>query len=163
MNTVYLLLGGNIGNTRDYLSLSINEIERKIGKITGRSQLYETAAWGYEGQPNFLNIAIKVETFLEPLLVLEKILDIEKQLGRERAGAQWKERTIDIDILLFNDSVIESSELKVPHPFLPERRFALAPLADIASDVLHPILKDSVLTLLNTCKDKLHIKALGFL
>lgn len=126
------------------------------GKIAAESSLYETAPWGNTEQPPFLNQAIALDTDLDPHLLLSTLLAIEKSLGRVRT-TQWAPRPIDIDILLYGDVVIHEPELTVPHPALPERRFALTPLNEIASGLSHPVLQKTIGELLAECKDTLDV------
>ena len=127
------------------------------GNLVSRSALYQTAAWGLEDQPDFLNMAILLKTELTPLQLLERIQHVEHELGRQRI-LKWGQRTLDIDILFYDDQVIDLSQLKVPHPFLQERRFALAPLNEIAPEYVHPILNKTICKLLDECEDKLEAK-----
>ena len=159
MNRTYLLIGGNVGDRHSNLEQAAKLIETQAGKILERSALYETAAWGKEDQPAFLNQVLHVETGLEPQELLQAVLKAEQEMGRTRQE-KFGPRTIDIDILLFNDVVLESNELTVPHPQLHLRRFALMPLAEIAASQLHPKLKKSIDELLLECPDKLSVKKL---
>ena len=147
-----------MGERENYLRKTEELIESSAGKISRRSSIYETSAWGNQDQPAFLNSVIKIETNLNPKNLLNKILSIEEQLGRKRTAEKWQQRTIDIDILFINDDVINLPELKVPHPFLHQRMFTLIPLAEIAEDLIHSVLKKSIKQLLNECSDKLEVK-----
>jgi 2-amino-4-hydroxy-6-hydroxymethyldihydropteridine diphosphokinase len=140
---IHLLIGSNMGDRQAYLAQAVAEIGKKIGKITQKSRLYETQAWGLTNQPDFINQALEVETTLSPQATLTTILDIETDMGRTRAE-KWAERTIDIDILLFADIVVEEADLQIPHPRLPERNFALVPLMEIAGELEHPTLKTTI-------------------
>jgi 2-amino-4-hydroxy-6-hydroxymethyldihydropteridine diphosphokinase len=140
---IHLLIGSNMGDRQAYLAQAVAEIGQKIGKITQKSRLYETQAWGLTNQPDFINQALEVETTLSPQATLTTILGIETDMGRTRAE-KWAERTIDIDILLFDDVVVEEADLQIPHPRLPERNFALVPLMEIAGELEHPILKTTI-------------------
>ncbi len=120
------------------------------------SGLYQTAAWGLADQPDFYNQVIELETALEPATLMQSLLAIETQLGRIRT-IKMGPRTIDIDILLFGSQVINTNLLTVPHPFLPVRRFALMPLAEIAPAVVHPVLQKTVLQMLADCPDQLNV------
>jgi 2-amino-4-hydroxy-6-hydroxymethyldihydropteridine diphosphokinase len=140
---IHLLIGSNMGDRQAYLAQATAEIGQKVGKVTQKSRLYETQAWGLTNQPDFINQALEVETTLSPQETLTTILDIETNMGRTRAE-KWAERTIDIDILLFADVIVEEANLQIPHPRLPERNFALVPLMEIAGETEHPILKTTI-------------------
>lgn len=159
MYTTYILLGSNLGDSKKYLADAIFEIEDKLGNIAKKSSLYQTASWGNHNQPDFLNQVIELHTELSPATLLESVLDIEIKLGRER-HEKWGARTIDIDILLYEDLIIEEPDLKIPHPFLPQRRFALEPLVEIAPDLIHPKSHIKIKSLLQTLTDKLLVKKL---
>ncbi|HEY8396300.1 MAG TPA: 2-amino-4-hydroxy-6-hydroxymethyldihydropteridine diphosphokinase [Flavihumibacter sp.] len=156
MHIAYLLLGGNLGNREIQLRQAKMELERRTGRITGQSSLYETAAWGNRDQPSFLNQAVELETELPATELMSRILEIEKDLGRKRQGL-YGPRTIDIDILLYDDEIHVTDHLRVPHPRLPERRFALEPLAELIPSYLHPVLKKTISGLLNDCADPLPV------
>ncbi len=157
MNIAYLLIGGNLGNREKNLREAREQLARQCGSVPLSSSFYETAAWGITDQPSFLNQAIVLNTKLNARQLIRKILKIEKTMGRVRKE-KLGPRLIDIDILLFNDDVYENSFLKLPHPELQNRRFALVPLAEIAPDVIHPVLKKSIRELLNDCPDELEVK-----
>jgi 2-amino-4-hydroxy-6-hydroxymethyldihydropteridine diphosphokinase len=159
MNRTYLLIGGNVGNRLENMKKAAELIGQKAGEIGKRSAMYETEAWGKNDQPAFLNQVLRVQTELEPQALLAAILDIEQAMGRKREE-KYGPRTIDIDILLYNDLVLDSDQLSIPHPQLHLRKFALAPLAEIAASVIHPTLKKSIDELLLECPDKLAVKKL---
>ena len=156
MNVAYLLIGGNMGNRMENLAAAKKGIEEQSGIITTESHIYETAAWGLEDQPHFLNQALEVQTNLAPMRFLKSLLQIEKSLGRVREQ-KFGPRLIDIDILLFNNDIINEEGLTVPHPQLPNRRFALQCLADIAGPKIHPLFQKSILQLLQECTDPLAV------
>lgn len=157
MNNVYLLTGGNVGNRQQYLKESIRLIEHTCGKIVTRSAIYETAAWGKTDQAAFLNQALQLSTALQPAHLMKQLLQIEETAGRKRAE-KYGPRTIDIDILLFNDQIINTPLLTIPHPQMSSRRFVLEPLNEIASGYIHPLLKKTIHQLLQACSDPLPVK-----
>ena len=132
--------------------MAVELLSAKAGRIVHVSADYETRAWGLTDQPDFLNICLLVETDLPPLDLLGVIHDIEAISGRQRL-VKWGARTLDIDILFYNDEVINSDQLTVPHPLLQERRFVLMPLAEIAPGFMHPVLKKDIRRLLAECHD----------
>lgn len=158
MNKSYLLTGGNLGDRVANLWRAKQLVAAYTGKVMAGSQLYETEAWGKADQPKFLNQAFELETALQPAALLERILHVEKMLGRVREE-KYGPRIIDIDILLFNDEVIDLPSLKVPHPELPNRKFALMPLAEIAGDRIHPVSVKPIKALLDECSDPLQVLA----
>jgi 2-amino-4-hydroxy-6-hydroxymethyldihydropteridine diphosphokinase len=141
---VYLGLGSNLGDRRANLESAIAQLAA-LGTVTARSSCYETEPMEVPGQPWFLNCAVALETELMPKQLLARLLEIERSLGRKRKSGQPKgPRTIDLDILLFGSSVIETAGLTIPHPALHERRFVLEPLAEIAPEARHPVFKRTV-------------------
>lgn len=155
-HTAYLLTGSNLGNRRENLQHVRQLIDRSCGSITGASPVYETAPWGKTDQPPFLNQALKLRTRLSAPLLLEELLATEREMGRTR-GEKYGARIVDIDILLYNQLVIHTDALTVPHPELQNRRFALTPLCDIAPRVVHPLLRKTIHTLLKECPDTLPV------
>lgn len=154
---VYLLLGTNLGNRTVLLSRALEEITREIGPISQASSIYETAAWGNQNQPNYLNEVVRIATSLQPHRLLEITNAIERKLGRERV-VKWEARPIDIDILLYGDQIIDMPNLQVPHPHLPNRRFALVPLQEIAPAVIHPVTNKTITELLGDTPDRLSVQ-----
>ena len=152
MNIVFLQLGSNLGDRELLLKDAITEIEDSVGNILECSKVYESTPWRVEGQENYLNQILKVKTILLADEVLSVVLDIEKQLGRVRIE-KWGQRLIDIDIIFYNDSIIETPELCVPHKHLHERLFVLTPLHNIAPQMVHPKYNKTIEELLNICSD----------
>lgn len=152
MNNVFIIIGGNLGNRLHNLQRAVSLIEQKAGIIKKLSSLYETEPWGAEGQPHYYNQALELLTPLEACDLMETFLMIEQQMGRVRAG-KYDARIIDIDILFFNNEVINTGLLTVPHPRLHERRFVLQPLAEIAPTLLHPVFQQTIAELLQNTKD----------
>jgi len=159
MSTAYLLLGSNLGNRTAILNEAVRELGTSAGVVLAVSGLYETAAWGLEDQPAFLNQAVSIQTTLTPDQLLAVCQAVEQQAGRERL-VRWGARTLDVDILLYDMLMMDTPQLQLPHPRLPERRFALVPLAEIAPRILHPALNRTVTSLLTTCPDPLEVQRL---
>lgn len=149
----YLSLGSNQGDKLKTLQKTINDIAESIGAIQNISSVYKTSSWGYEGE-DFYNICIGVSTYLQPENLLKKLLGIENKYGRERKKTNgYSDRKIDIDILLFDNEIIFSKEVTIPHPRMLERKFVLVPLVEIAKNTLHPIEKKQLVSCLNNCSD----------
>lgn len=157
MNKAYLLTGGNMGDREAYLKEASTLLREQCGEISNASSFYETSAWGNTNQPAFLNQALELQTTLNARQLIRKILKIEKAIGRVRKE-KYGPRIIDIDILLFNTDSYDLTFLKVPHPEMQNRRFALLPLSEIAADVIHPIFHKPVSQLLQECPDELNVK-----
>ena len=150
MAKVYISLGTNLGDKEQNLRTAVHKIEERIGKIVSLSAFYATAPWGFSSEHTFLNAAACVETLLPPLSVLHLTQEIEREIGRthKSVGGVYSDRVIDIDLLLYGDRVLDTPELKLPHPLMHERRFVMEPLAEIAPDLVHPILKKKMRELL---------------
>ncbi len=125
-----------------------------LGTAKGVSNIYETAAWGRENDPAYLNQVLFFETRLSASDILEFCLSVEKKMGRYRQ-TRWESRSIDIDLLFYNDAIIQEVALQIPHPYLHQRRFVLTPLAELAPDFIHPVLRKSIKQLLQECEDPL--------
>jgi len=148
-----LLLGSNVGDRRKFITDALTHIGQTAGTIIQTSSFYETAAWGITDQDSFLNLAVLLETKLDPHPLLHVLLQIEEDLGRKRTE-KWGPRIIDIDILYYDDLVIDAQGLTVPHPFMQVRRFSLEPLLEISPAWVHPILHLSVQQMLDACPDE---------
>jgi 2-amino-4-hydroxy-6-hydroxymethyldihydropteridine diphosphokinase len=157
MNKVYLLLGSNQQNPKKQLLVAQKFISGKIGGITRRSFIYQTAAWGNTQQPDFLNQVIVVQTALTAVQTMQTILDIEKKMGRIRTKKNAP-RVIDIDILFFNKEIIHTKELHIPHPRLQERNFVLIPLNQLSPNLKHPVFNKPINELLKASTDTLTVK-----
>ena len=145
---VFLALGSNIGEREDYIKKAIDEIERRAGSIIDRSPIMQTKAYGFEDQPDFLNMALKIETELEPLELLDVLQKIELDLDRVRT-VHWGPRTIDIDIIYYEDRIIDCDRLKVPHPDRCNRTFVIVPITEIEKDFVDPVENKTVYQLLS--------------
>jgi 2-amino-4-hydroxy-6-hydroxymethyldihydropteridine diphosphokinase len=159
MNTCYILLGSNIENRRAYLNEAKNKLSLVL-EIIQASSIYETSAWGNENQSNYYNQVLAFKTNKSPIELLRFCLATEKVMGRVRSE-KWADRIIDIDILYYNNEIIVTNDLKIPHPLIQERRFVLTPLVEIAPNILHPIWNKNNQQLLNDCKDQLEVKKIG--
>ena len=154
MPTTYLHLGSNLGDPRRQLDAARVLLEQRVGRVIAASGYYRTAAWGVTDQPDFINQVLVHDTPLAPHVVLRHALAIEQELGRVRLR-RWGERTIDIDVLYYDDLVLDTPDLQIPHPRLHLRNFVLVPLREIASAVVHPILQLDTEQLLTRCPDDL--------
>jgi 2-amino-4-hydroxy-6-hydroxymethyldihydropteridine diphosphokinase len=160
MSKVFLGIGTNLGDREKNLREAIVKIEEHIGSVLKSSSVYETPPWGFDSENDFLNMVIEVETSHSPSELLKVILKIESMLGRERDQDRYSSRVIDIDILFYDDLVFEEKGLKIPHRLMHERKFVLVPLCEIAPDILHPVLKKSISSLLHACRDRSKISKL---
>ena len=161
MSKIYLLLGSNVGDKKANLKDAISLIHKQIGKIIQQSSVYETEPWGFEDVSFFLNQVLMVDSSLQPAEALSEILQMEKKLGRERTEKQYASRIIDIDILFYDDLIIQTENLIIPHPLMEKRRFVLTPLNEIAGDFIHPVLQKTIKILLAECEDKLKVKRIS--
>ncbi|MDX1627089.1 MAG: 2-amino-4-hydroxy-6-hydroxymethyldihydropteridine diphosphokinase [Fulvivirga sp.] len=159
MDGIYLLLGTNLGDKKKNLKHAIELIKEKTGPVIAFSSIYKTAAWGIEDQPDFFNQVVTINSELDPEELLNTLHQIEKQLGRVRKE-KWGARRIDIDILYYNNQVIDTKNLQVPHPGIADRRFTLEPLVELAPDFVHPALNKTNKRLLDECRDDLRVDRL---
>lgn len=152
MNTIYIQLGSNVGERNSYIKKSLLQIEQILGTIIYESQTYESSPWGVTEQRNFLNKVISVKSEFSAKDVLKSLQKIEDKLGRKRT-TKWGERTIDLDILFYNNETINTKELTIPHPHIQDRKFVLMPFAEMNGKFIHPTLKKDIFALLKECKD----------
>jgi 2-amino-4-hydroxy-6-hydroxymethyldihydropteridine diphosphokinase len=156
MNNVYLLLGSNLDNRENMIRQAVEEIAAKVGTICQSSSVYESEPWGFKAEKSFLNQVVKVETGLGAVELLDKILQIEERLGRRRElnTEGYFSRTIDIDILFYNDEIIQGDRLQIPHPHIPQRMFTLLPLCELNGSLIHPVYNKSLEDLRAECPDR---------
>ncbi|WP_293711191.1 2-amino-4-hydroxy-6-hydroxymethyldihydropteridine diphosphokinase [uncultured Parabacteroides sp.] len=149
MAIVYLALGTNIGNKRRNMITAAALLAERVGDVLALSGFYETEPWGFQSDNTFLNAALQLETSLSPLELLKATQQIELEMGRtQKSNGAYHDRIIDIDILLYDDLILQTPELTLPHPLMHERQFVMEPLAEIAPDVIHPVFKKPVISLM---------------
>jgi len=154
MKLIYLSLGSNLGQREQFLQEALKLIQTRIGGIESVSRYYESEAWGFSSAYNFYNCCLSLQTTIEPLPLLDILLEIEREMGRIREGMGYSDRVIDIDMLLYGDRQLDHPRLKIPHPSMADRRFVLAPLAEIASLLIHPVAGISITKMLQECSDE---------
>ncbi len=155
---VILLIGGNLGNRIALINEAKLLISKNNHEIIQESSLYESEPWGFTHAQNFINQVIEINSASDPRTLMIENQKIEKTLGRKaKTSDGYEGRTMDIDILFFNDEIIQSTDLIIPHPKLHERRFTLLPLAEKWQDLMHPVLNKSIDTLLSECTDEGHV------
>jgi 2-amino-4-hydroxy-6-hydroxymethyldihydropteridine diphosphokinase len=153
MIITYLIFGSNLGNRLELLEKAKQQVEKSIGNVLQSSSIYDTEPWGFVHKNWFLNIVMAINTNLEPFALLVEIKKIEASLGRIMEDVRYTARLIDIDILFYDDLVLHTPELIIPHPEIPRRKFVLEPLTEIAPDLVHPVLKKTMMQLLKECED----------
>ncbi len=156
----YILLGSNQGQRKQYLKKATETIQLRCGSLVKASSLYETAAWGNTKQASFLNQVTVIRTQLSPDALMRELLNIEQELGRIRTE-KYGPRTIDLDILFYDNLVYHSPKVTLPHPAIQDRRFVLIPLAELGERKLHPVYRKTIGTLLKECADLLPVKKLN--
>lgn len=158
MATLYLLLGANLGDSKKQLAAAVQAIQEQIGTIVQQSSIYITESWGTEEkQPDYLNQVLAVQSEWSAQEVLQKTQRIEEKLGRVR-HKKWEARVIDIDILFYEDAIIDLPNLKIPHPLFQERNFAMVPMNEIAPNYIHPVFNKNITELLRESSDDLAVK-----
>ncbi|MEO6453098.1 MAG: 2-amino-4-hydroxy-6-hydroxymethyldihydropteridine diphosphokinase [Ginsengibacter sp.] len=160
MNKVYLLIGGNMGDRMSNIDAAVNFLDQEIGNVIIRSSIYETDAWGNTNQPNFLNQVILIETPIGAAECMQQIFSIENKMGRIRAEKN-DPRIIDIDILFFNDEIINEPHLTIPHPQIQNRRFVLIPMNEVSPHLVHPVFNQTISKILSVCQDELEVRLLS--
>lgn len=158
MSVAYILLGSNLGDRKENLRVARESIKRKVGTIENSSSIYETEPWGAGSKDLFVNQIIIIETNLSAQSLLENLLTIEDEMGRIRdADNKNASRIIDLDILFYNDEVMFSDRLTIPHPRMHVRKFTLVPLVELAPNFMHPLIGKTALKLLMECPDDLNV------
>jgi 2-amino-4-hydroxy-6-hydroxymethyldihydropteridine diphosphokinase len=158
---LFLSLGGNLGVKKEIFTTTIQMVDNRIGHPIKISSIYESPSWGFRSQHYFWNQVLEVETGLSPEEVLVEIRTIEKFFGRKRRSGHYLSRKMDIDILFYDDIILDNDELTLPHPMIAFRRFVLEPLSEVAPDFLHPVLMDKVIHILSLCKDTSEVKIIS--
>ncbi|RJQ20830.1 MAG: 2-amino-4-hydroxy-6-hydroxymethyldihydropteridine diphosphokinase [Nitrospiraceae bacterium] len=153
MHIAYIGIGSNLGNREENCERAIRLLIENGITVTKRSSMIETEPWGVKEQPDFINMAVEAETSLGPEALLQELKKIEEEVGR-LPTSHWGPRAIDLDILLYDDIVMKTPELEIPHPGISEREFVLRPLAEIAPDKVHPVLRRSIKSLLKELNEK---------
>jgi 2-amino-4-hydroxy-6-hydroxymethyldihydropteridine diphosphokinase len=161
MKLIYLSLGSNLGRREQYMDKALEQIQSRIGGIEHVSRYYESEPWGFSSENRFCNCCLALRTSLAPLALLDLLLEIEQAMGRLREGVGYSDRVIDIDILFYGDSQLDNPRLTLPHPSMGDRRFVLAPLAEIAPLLIHPVYGLSITEMLQECSDESEVIPLG--
>jgi len=160
MNLIYLSLGTNLGRREQHLEAALELIQNRLGTTVSVSRYYESEPWGYSSEYSFYNCCLALESTLDPLPLLDKLLEIEQEMGRKREGKGYSDRLIDIDLLLHGDCKMDHPRLTLPHPSMGDRKFVLLPLAEIAPALIHPLTKMTISEMLQDCMDQSKVRAL---
>ncbi|MFV0291617.1 MAG: 2-amino-4-hydroxy-6-hydroxymethyldihydropteridine diphosphokinase [Mangrovibacterium sp.] len=160
MHVLYLLLGGNLGDKKAIFSRAIIRLTEELGELIDCSSIFETEPWGFEADEFFWNQVLVIQTDKDPQEVLVATKAIEIELGRERGVERYASRTIDIDLLFYDDRVLDEENLQLPHPRMIDRNFVLKPMVEIAPDFVHPVFNKSLAQLLSECDDTLEARAI---
>ncbi|WP_372774870.1 2-amino-4-hydroxy-6-hydroxymethyldihydropteridine diphosphokinase [Mangrovibacterium sp.] len=160
MAKLFLLLGGNLGDKTQIFATARKRLEEELGSLVQQSSIYETEPWGFESDDLFWNQVLVINTSLSATDVLKHTKAIELELGRIRHAARYASRLIDIDLLFYDELVLNEPALELPHPRMIDRRFVLEPLAEVAGNFIHPVFKKSINKLVNECHDQLSVKRL---
>ena len=161
MKLIYLSLGSNLGQREQFLQEALKLIQNRIGGIESVSRYYESEAWGFSSAYNFYNCCLSLQTTIEPLPLMDLLLEIEQEMGRLRQGMGYSDRVIDIDMLFYGERQLDHPRLTLPHPTMGDRRFVLAPLAEIAPLLIHPEAGKSITKMLQECADESEVIPLG--
>ena len=153
-----MITGSNLGDREQMLATASMKLSEILGRHVAASKVYETEPWGFHSEHKFLNQVLLYEAEMEPGEILNHILQIEFDMGRKRSGEQFVSRSIDIDILFYNDYIISSHRLLIPHPRMHKRRFCLLPMLELDADFVHPLFGLSISELLDKCKDRLEVR-----
>jgi len=153
MNLIYLSLGSNLGDRETHLNEAKKLIQARIAALEEVSGIYESGAWGYSSENLYYNCCVSLRTSLPPLRLMDTILEIEQEMGRQRRGTGYSDRVIDIDLLFYGDRKLDHSRLVVPHPAIGDRRFVLIPMAEIAPGLIHPVHGKTMAEMLRSCPD----------
>jgi 2-amino-4-hydroxy-6-hydroxymethyldihydropteridine diphosphokinase len=150
-------IGTNLGDREANIDEALTRIEESLGEILVTSSVYESEPWGFESKDKFLNMVVYIRTDLTPSGLLGRILMIEAQMGRIREDKEYKSRIIDLDILIYEDEILNEPSLEIPHPRIHERKFVLVPLCEIAPDIVHPVKRKTFRELLEECRDECEV------